>query len=62
MKLFNMLLIITKRYIFQCKCVEKVPNLKTLINIIKHYYEIEQCIANQLNSKHQHLKNKWSAL
>ena len=61
-KLFNMLLIITKRYIFQCKCLEKVPDLKTLINIIKHYYEIEQCISNQLNSKYQDLNYKWSAL
>ena len=58
--LFNMILLITKRYIFVCKCKKELPCITSLVRNIKLYYEIETQIST--HTKRNLLKKKWHPL
>lgn len=57
----NLLILITKNYIYKCKLREKLPSIIELKFIIKHYQQLEEYIAVK-NSKQAILERYWAPL
>ena len=60
--LINLLLLITKRFIFICKCKSEEPKLCNLKSTIKTYYDIELQIARTNVSQRDKINLKWEPL
>ena len=59
--MYNAIFIISKQYIYSCRCLNKRPNIECLINLIKYHINIEKYIATK-NGKLTYHNNKWSLL
>ena len=59
--LLNLLLTVTKNYIFKCKLDERLPNLLGLKHKIRSLYDIELYIG-QKNYKEEKVKQLWAPI
>ena len=59
--MYNAIFIITKQFIYSCRCLNKMPTFECLINIIKYHINIEKYIATK-NGKLAYHTNKWALL
>ena len=57
--IFNFLTLVTKFYIYRCKCQQKQPSYEVLKKEYILYYEMEKYIAMKVN-KYAKFKRKWS--
>ena len=57
-KFIDMILIITKQYVYACKCLGTELNVKALISRIHREYFVEKSIAQQ-NNRITDFKKKW---
>ena len=61
LQIFNLVFMITIRYIYDCKCFNTNPNTYLLKYKIKQYFLAEKLIAEQ-NNKIQAFRLKWDIL
>ena len=54
----NQLILICKYFIFQSKCLNKIPNIQGMINIIKDHYLIQRYNVKIMNSVDK-IASKW---
>ena len=59
--LFNLIFIITKQYIYACRCLKTMPSIEMLISKIKEIKHIEQRIAIK-NNKINQFNLKWQII
>lgn len=57
----NLLVLVTKQYLFQCKCTKVKPNTESIINEYNKVYNIETFIAKQNNTLRKH-NAKWAPI
>ena len=57
----NTLILVTKQYIYSCRCRGLVPFIDSLINRFSQTYKIEKIIALNKNKLHFH-NNKWQLI
>ncbi len=57
----NTCLIISKQYIYACRCLNKIPNFHELLERIKFYQLIEYKIASKKDKVNKH-NRKWESL
>ena len=59
--MYNAIFIITKQYIYSCRCTQKTPNFNCLKNLINYNIQTEKYIAVK-NGKLAFHNNKWAIL
>ena len=59
--LFNLIFIITKQYLYACRCLKTMPSTEMLISKIKEIKHIEQRIVIK-NNKINQFNLKWQII
>ena len=59
--MYNAVFVITKQYIYACKCKDDLPNFDVLITKIKYYIRLEKYIATKIDKLQIHYR-KWGLL
>ena len=61
MQFLNCLFLITKQYLYACRCLDEKPNFGSLESKIKYYISVEKYIAIK-NGKVDHHQTKWAMI
>ena len=59
--IFNLVFLIAKKYIYDCKCINSKPNIYLFKYKLKSYYEAEKLIALE-NNRTEEFDLKWDSI